>query len=68
MSGANAENPMCRKFNAAHQAAQAKVEQPFGYIKTKWATFESLWREGEIQLNYAVYIAFAFYNYMKTHP
>lgn len=50
-----------KQFNAAHRKARARVESPFGSIKTSFKCF-GCWREDMTQLDYAIKYAIAFHN------
>ena len=50
------------KFNKQHQKARARIETPFGWIKTKFDTLQFPWLESEDQLDYLVQISVAIYN------
>jgi hypothetical protein len=45
------------KFNKTHRRAQARVESPFGFIKTKIDAFAKPWSESEEQLDCLVWTA-----------
>jgi hypothetical protein len=50
------------KFNAAHKQARARVESPFGFMKTKIDSLTKPWSESVDQLDCLVWIAAAIHN------
>jgi len=50
-----------KSFNTAHRKARARVESPFGSIKTSFKCF-SCWREDMEQMDYAVKYTIGFHN------
>jgi hypothetical protein len=51
-----------KQFNSAHRKARARIETPFGYIKSKFESLEKPWSEKEEQLDCLVWTAVGIYN------
>ena len=53
-------------FNREHQVARARVESPFGWMKTKFQALHKPWWENEEQLDYLIKYATAILNYKRN--
>lgn len=62
----NEEYQSKKKYNASHQKARARVEQPFGDLELKYASLRKPWAESEEQLDCLIYTAFAIRNCQKA--
>ena len=50
------------RFNKQQQKARARIEAPFGWIKSKFKSLQFPWYESEDQLDYLVHVAVAIFN------
>jgi len=62
MSGMSELTKEKKRYNAAVAHARARVESPFGEIKTRWACLQFAFRESREQLDCVVWLALAIHN------
>jgi hypothetical protein len=62
MSGMTELTKEKKRYNAAVAHARARVESPFGVIKTCWACLQTPFRESREQLDCIVWLALAIHN------
>ena len=55
-----------RAFNKIHQKLRARVEMPYGLMKTKFQCLAHPWQEDDEQLDYQVRFAAGLLNFMKN--